>query len=66
MTGKFLNVPFRRSRSISLGESLREYLEKEFHQTSTKVKKDCESIERLRNKALDIQSHISSLDNLFE
>lgn len=66
MTGKLLDVPFRRSQAIPLGQRLQEFLEQEFHQTSAKVKKDCQTVDQLRNRALDVQPHVSSLADLFD
>lgn len=61
-----LSIPRRRGESVPIGASLREYIAKVFHQDGETVCKDCDRIALLRNKALDVQPHISSLENLFD
>lgn len=61
-----LSISRRRGEPVPLGSSLHEYISKVFHQDGDSVREDCERIAQLRNKALDVQPHISSLDNLFE
>ncbi|VVT44308.1 uncharacterized protein SAPINGB_P000373 [Magnusiomyces paraingens] len=58
---KLLQVPLRQSDPAALGAGLQEFLEREFHQTSANVRRDCQLIDKMRTRALD-----GSLPSLFE
>lgn len=66
MTSQLLYIPQRRTRSIPLGYTIEQYLEKEFHQNEGQASIDADSLDKLRNKILDTPPHVSSLDLLFE
>lgn len=66
MTSQLLHIPLRRSRSIPLGYSIEQYVEKEFHQNEGQATIDADTLDKLRNKIIDTSPHISSLEQLLE
>lgn len=67
MTSKsLLAVPFRHSEPIDLGAGLISYLkEKLLIQITSQISKECDTIDKQRNRILNISPHLSSLESLF-
>ena len=66
MATQLLHIPLRRTQAVPLGFNIAKYVETEFHQDQDQAAIDADSLDKLRNRTLDVQAHISFIDVLSE
>lgn len=65
MTSNILEIPFRRTQSVSLSSAIRNYIESRFDKQGSAFQHDCDGIERLREDAIHItEPHKSGIERL--
>lgn len=65
MTSNILEIPFRRTQSVSLSTAIRSYIESKFDQQPASFADDCQTIERLREDAIHVvEPHKSGVEKL--
>lgn len=66
MATQLLHIPLRRTQAVSLGFNIAKYVEAEFHQNQDQAAIDADTLDKLRNRIVEVQTHISFLDALSE
>lgn len=65
MPSNFLSLPFRRSHNVSLSEAIKQYISTKYDQHPDMFTKDLETIDRLRNAAVNsMEPHFSGIKKL--
>lgn len=65
MTSNILEIPFRRAQSVDISSAIKNYIESKFDQQSATFKDDCDTIEILREEAINItEPHNTGIEKL--
>lgn len=65
MTSNIIEIPFRKTLSVSLSSAIKNYIESKFDQQPAAFEEDCRTIEQLRNDAIHVsEPHKSGIEKL--
>lgn len=65
MASNILEIPFRRAQSVDIASAIKSYIESKFDQQPATFKDDCNTIEYLREEAINMtEPHKTGIEKL--